>query len=1036
MWDSLSRFFVIWCGGLVLLPGCAMLLNGEMVPPGAAGEGAATANRPVLAALPLVAGANLQSSYHAPDREISVSGLRSGNFYSFVLTQDNIPMVGLECEEPVAGQRHLLVEDSVLHVTLARSDSLDLSSGSLRLDCSNQSVGSFELVLNFEVAEISVISSNPEMMYKWDENHSAGAVSYDGRYLAWVSHVYSADGTHQLLVTDLAHHTTELISRSPTSAANNIVGFPVISGDGRWVAFVSKATNLVNGAGLQQQLFVKDRMDIDGVPFVASSVDSAQSNQSAFQADATVTSPSLSSDGRWIVFVTSATNLVTGASGSQAYLKDRLAPAQAPVLVSSRDSTQADQSTFQANNGVSTAGISGDGRWIYFLASSTNLVTGASGSQVYLKDRLNLAQAPVLVSSTDSTQANQSAYQAGANVQNPLISEDGRWISFMSIATNLVTGGGGSQIYLKDRNNLAAPPVLVSSQDSTQPDQTAYRQTGSIFDGHWISADGRWLFFSSNQSGVVTGSGGRQMYRKDRLNLASPPIMVSSLQPGAADQSGKGSDHSSSGGGMLAFTSKDGRWFFFVNEARNFSAGISGAQLYRWDLGNLNLGPVHVSRIHPTVHRRPVLSAATSSVTPAVSDDGQRVLISSGSTRFPYVMQSSSTTPGGTRLTLRDHGRLAALPTLVTSANPSAVSQQWPNYKAGTYPNLSGDGRFAVFASTSFAAGVFTNQIYRMDLDDYSFITVSSLDSSQADQTAYRGNAASDAPSVSGDGQWVVFQSTATNFVTGGTGTQIYLKNLADPAAAPVLVSSLDSTQANQSAFQANAASSNPRISSDGRWIAFESTATNLVTGGGGTQIYVKDRNNLALPPVLASSVDSTQGNQAAFRGNSTCTQVRMSADGRWLVFQTSSSNFVTNGGLNQQVYLKDMDNPQLRPVVLSSLDSTLVDQAGVIADSTSSQAAISNDGRWIVFASWATNLLPGTEQGQIWLKDRTDLASPPLLVSTRKADSPDALAGAVASASSFPAISGDGRWIYFSSGTGLVGPAAVVYRKNPLLPD
>src|SRR4029077_15943120 len=94
-----------------------------------------------------------------------------------------------------------------------------------------------------------------------------------------------------------------------------------------------------------------------------------------------------------------------------------------------------------------------------------------------------------------------------------------------------------------------------------------------------------------------------------------------------------------------------------------------------------------------------------------------------------------------------------------------------------------------------------------------------------------------DAPSISSDGQFIAFTSTATNLVSGVNGQQIFLR---DNIAGTTTLISKDN---NSVPLPGNAASDHPWVSSDGRFIAFTSLATNLaVVVGGNQQIFLYDR--------------------------------------------------------------------------------------------------------------------------------------------------------------------------------------------------
>ena len=140
--------------------------------------------------------------------------------------------------------------------------------------------------------------------------------------------------------------------------------------------------------------------------------------------------PSISGDGSLIAFASSSTNFVTDVNGTQIYLHNRQTN---QIEVVSRDS---DSSAIN-EGGVASSdpAISADGRFVTFVSQSTNLVAGVIGQQVYLRDR-QTGQTTLISKSSSGVTSN-----GGVN-SSPAISSDGRYIAFVSVATNLGVAGG------------------------------------------------------------------------------------------------------------------------------------------------------------------------------------------------------------------------------------------------------------------------------------------------------------------------------------------------------------------------------------------------------------------------------------------------------------------------------------------------------------------------------------------------------------------------------------------------------------------
>lgn len=257
----------------------------------------------------------------------------------------------------------------------------------------------------------------------------------------------------------------------------------------------------------------------------------------------------------------------------------------------------------------------------------------------------------------------------------------------------------------------------------------------------------------------------------------------------------------------------------------------------------------------------------------------------------------------------------------------------------------------------------------------------------------------SDQPAIAKDGAYIAFQSLAP--LTGANSsngfTQIFRKN---PSTGVVELVSVGSDGA-----AANGASSRPAISANGRYIVFESTATNLQPGdtNGFSDIYLRDMQ-LGITRRL-SIQGATQANSGSFKPS-------ISADGRFITFSSTARNIAagTTSGLSQ-VYLADRDvsNSGIYDTGGNTSLTLVSSVGGVAGTSASSNARISADGNFVAFSSRAGNLLGGTAPSfsQIIRWDR--LASTFVVVSAN--------AGVLADGTTdFPAINEDGSKIAFVS--------------------
>ena len=306
-------------------------------------------------------------------------------------------------------------------------------------------------------------------------------------------------------------------------------------------------------------------------------------------------------------------------------------------------------------------------------------------------------------------------------------------------------------------------------------------------------------------------------------------------------------------------------------------------------------------------------------------------------------------------------------------------------------PRISGDGSRVVFRS--FANNLVsndTNSRYDVFLHDFATGQTSRLSLSS---TGAQLPQDSGAPAISGDGRFAAFVTNALVLSGDGNGVEdVFVVELATGVVRCASVQSGGS-------FALGGASGAPAFSADGRYVAFESAATNLVPGdtNGWTDVFVHDFQTNTTQRV---SVDS--GGAQVF-GLSKSAQ--LSADGRHVAFDSSAQALDpndTNGYTD--VFVRDL--------LLGTIERVSLDSGGQQANSPSAWASISGDGRFVAFESSATNLVPGdtNTDTDVFVHDRTSGLTQRASVST---------AGAEGSRDSHvPRLSSDGRVVVFHSGS------------------
>jgi hypothetical protein len=264
-----------------------------------------------------------------------------------------------------------------------------------------------------------------------------------------------------------------------------------ISGDGRYVLFDSWATNLVAGTTTVNGVYVHDRQT--GVTTRVSV------NSSGEESNADASLGTISADGRWVSFSSSATNLVPNDTNgaSDVFLHDRQTGETTCVSV--------DPNGLPGNQFSSHSALSTDARYVAYRSAATNLVPGDTNLavDVFVYERLT---GDVTRESVDS-----SGVQATGDSFEPSLSADGRFVAFHSDAANLVAS---------DTN--AALDVFVRDRSTNQTTCASVTQSGNVGDAQSyqasISPDGRYVAFASEASLLVLGDANLvlDVYLRDR----------------------------------------------------------------------------------------------------------------------------------------------------------------------------------------------------------------------------------------------------------------------------------------------------------------------------------------------------------------------------------------------------------------------------------------------------------------------------------------------------------------------------------------
>jgi len=490
---------------------------------------------------------------------------------------------------------------------------------------------------------------------------------------------------------------------------------------------------------------------------------------------------------------------------------------------------------------------------------------------------------------------------------------------------------------------LALVPGIAHAQPTTTQVSVGPGGVGGIFPSGnpAISADGRWVAFGSQAYNLVPGdtNGWSDVFVRDQVQGTTTLVSVG---PGGAQ---------GNGGSSIMAISPDGRWVVFRSDATNLVPGDTNGR--------------------PDLFVRDRQQETTTRV-----DVG----------------------PGG--------------------AQANEVSRS-----AG----ISADGRWVVFASdASNLVADDTNYFTDVFLRDLQTATTTRI---SVGPGGVQLNGRSDNPTISADGRWVAFESYASSLVAGDTnGTvDVFIQDLQTGTTTRVSVG--------PGGIQANGYSGSPALSPDGRWVAFESSASNFVTGdtNGWADVFVRD---LQLRTTSRASLGA-----GGVQGNGHSTNPAISADGRWVAFLSDASNLVpgdTNGPFwyGFDVFVRDLQ--------AGATTRVNVGPGGAEAnDASRGSPEISADGRWVAFDSSASNLVADdtNDLPDVFVHDRVDptcnVTLAPWSALAPPAGATDTVQVSLGAGCLWTAVSNDPAWLTVTGGSTGNGSGTVTYgaAANPGAP-
>jgi Tol biopolymer transport system component len=820
-------------------------------------------------------------------------------------------------------------------------------------------------------------------------NSTAPWVSADGRFVLFTSSandLVTGDNGYlslDVFLRDRASNVTTLVSSNlkGTGGGDDSSMFGSVSTNGRYVSFESAASDLVPGdTNGVRDVFVRDLLT------ATTRLVSVATNGGP--GDAASSEAAMTPDGRYVAFLSLATNLVAGDTNRMmdVFVRDLLTETTRVVSVGAN---------LPAGASMATPVITPDGRFVAFFSTALGLATGvpaATKGEIYLRDLV--ANSTTWVSTNASATASNFFKWNTPPSYHPALSDDGQFVAFKTGSTNGLTAPGnaparaGTAIFHFD---TATKILTLVSSNGFPP----WVQNDDVF-GPEMTPDGRFVVYGEKEpTGSITNASVRVWDAQTGSNFLASVNLGGGVSTNSLSHS--------------PAMSSDGRYVAFMSDATNLvgNAISNGFHVYLRDLQSNTTLLVGADT-------NGVGSTDFEGATPSLSADGAFVVFSGLDGKLVAGDNNNA-------LDVFLRNTLSGTTELISQRDPTVVPRSGNAVSMYSQLSLSEDGQRIAFVS--HASDLIPNDSNKtMDVFVYDLTTASNrLVSIGMDGMSARSGWSAN-PAISGDGRFVAFVSTATNIapLANNQRSQIFRHDLQTGSNILVTVNSIG-TQAG------TGASSLPRISQDGRYITYQTSAANL---GGAAGVYRFDadlRTNVYLPSsvvglapslsrdgrrvayplvsqqvrvrdlvngtdvyttssAVSSATLSPEGTRLLYRfgnllaaadlaGNSNLisfystnsiqSPAQWSRSERFFAFVTASNAVPADGNGLSDVYLYDLIG---RTLTLISVDASLSSTGNGPSDSP----AVSGDGRFVVFRSFATNLVPGISNSpNIFLHDR-----------------------------------------------------------------
>lgn len=630
--------------------------------------------------------------------------------------------------------------------------------------------------------------------------------------------------------------------------------------------------------------------------------------------------PIISADGRYVLFASTANNLISLATSNpipavspaplNVYLRDRVSATTTLVSVNAAG-------TGGGNDNSWPIGISTNAQYVLFESAASDLVSGDTNKAVDVFVRNLVSGQTTLVSSkTNGVAGNRDS---SGSVMTP----DGHFVAYLSSATDLVANdtNGISDVFVRDLQSSNITLVSVgarSASSSVQPSLISPE----------ISDDGRYVLFTSAGTNLVPGvQTTNELYLRDLV--AGTTAWVSS----AATQAVWNVFRNNRSASFNYIMSRDGRYISYQTYAPLVS-GTTGIIL-RYDA---------ISGLTDVISTNALALPLGNNRSLDMTPDGRFVAFV-GSTNGPPGNNSSvfvwDSQTGNTTLASAD------------------LAGHIPSNSICAWPALDSSGQYVAFLSSG--SGLVTNTVpadfhlYRRDL--LAGITVL-LDTDTNNSGALLNTAP--IPSLSADGQLAAFESSDPKLAgrDSNRNLDVFVRNIGG--------NTTELISARAAALPANSPNAPNTlslfsVSSDGRYVAFSTEADNVIANDTNASRDIVVRDLLLGTNLLVSA------NTNNLPANNFSTDPAISGDGRFVAF-TSVASDLAPGDANKatDIFLRDL---QSGTTTLISVNSTNTGPG----NKASLSATISSNGRFVLFHSAATDLVPGSVFGadNLFLRDR-----------------------------------------------------------------